>query len=122
MFQVKRTGENRLDVQLSGKLDSDELHLLVDHLMNASTGFTHGRMRYSIHDFDRPSLGALAMELSQVAQLFILIRRFERCAVIADKRWLRIASKIEGALIPGLKIKAFTPDEALDAESWLDQP
>jgi hypothetical protein len=122
MFHVKRIADNRLDVQLSGKLDSDELHVLVDHLINASTGFTHGRMRYCIHDFDRPSLGALAMELSQVAQLFILIRRFERCAVIADKRWLRIASKIEGALIPGLKIKAFAPDEAQAAEAWLEQP
>lgn len=122
MFQVQRTRDNRLDVQLSGKLDSDELHLLVDHLVNASTGFTRGRMRYVLHDFDRPSLGALAMELSQIAQLFILIRRFKRCAVIADKRWLRIASKIEGALIPGLKIKAFSPEESVNAEAWLDQP
>lgn len=121
MFQVKRTGDHRVDVTFSGKIDADGMQVMLDELMNASTGFEHGRMLYRIEQFDLPTLGALVIELSRVAQLFILIRRFDRCAVIADQAWVRTASQIEGALIPGLQIKAFAPDQTALAEAWMNQ-
>ena len=43
--------------------------------------------------------------------MFGLIRKFDRCAVLADQKWLKTISEIEGALIPGLDIKGFNTDE-----------
>lgn len=41
--------------------------------------------------------------------------------VLAGQSWVRAISEIEGALIPGLQIKAFAPDEQSEAERWLHE-
>jgi hypothetical protein len=59
--------------------------------------------------------------LSRIPQLFRFVRRFDRMAVVADKAWVRKASEFEGALIPGLQIKAFDLDQEEEAEAWLQR-
>ncbi|WP_324731280.1 SpoIIAA family protein [Pseudomonas paeninsulae] len=119
MFKVMRNGENRIDVEFSGKLDSAEMRVALDELIEQSEGIEHGLMLYRIGDFSLPTLGALAVELSRIPQLFRFVRRFDRMAVVAGKEWLRKASELEGALIPGLQIKAFDLTQEEQAEAWL---
>ncbi|MGH8435929.1 MAG: STAS/SEC14 domain-containing protein, partial [Pseudomonas sp.] len=56
-----------------------------------------------------------------IPQLFRFVRRFDRMAVVAGKEWVRKASEVEGALIPGLQIKAFDLGQEADAEAWLQR-
>jgi hypothetical protein len=121
MFKVMRNGENRIDVEFSGKLDREEMRDALDELSNTSEGIEHGLMFYRIGDFALPTLGAVAVELSRIPQLFRFVRRFDRMAVIAGKEWVRKASELEGALIPGLQIKAFDLGQEADAEAWLQR-
>ena len=76
-------------------------------------------MLYRVNDFQLPTLGAIAVEFSRLPQLFGLIGKFDRAAVLADKNWVRKVSEIEGALIPGLDIKSFELDQEAEAEAWL---
>ena len=119
MFNVLPNGPDRLDIEFGGKLDSDEMRIALDELVSKSEGIEHGRMMYRVNDFKLPTLGAIAVEFSRLPEMFKLIRKFDRAAVLADKEWVQKASEIEGALIPGLKIKAFDLDEADEAERWL---
>ena len=119
MFKVMRNGENRIDVEFSGKLDSAEMRVALDELSQQSEGIEHGLMLYRIGDFSLPTLGAVAVELARIPQLFRFVRRFDRMAVVADKEWVRKASELEGVLIPGLKIKAFDSIQEAEAEAWL---
>lgn len=120
MFRVTRVAPDRIDVILSGRLDSDAMRAALDDLLFKSEGINHGRMLYRIDEFDLPTLGAVAVELSRLPQLFRFIRRFDRCAVIAGKDWLRRISEVEGLLIPGLTIKAFDLHQESDAQTWLE--
>ncbi len=120
MFHVTRIGDNRIDVDFSGKLDSSEMRFALDELMRKSEGISHGQMLYRIGDFDIPTLGAMGVELARIPQLFRFIRRFDRCAVVSGKEWLRRASEIEGALFPGLAIKAFDENQNTEAHNWLE--
>ncbi|AWT10776.1 MAG TPA: STAS/SEC14 domain-containing protein [Pseudomonas sp.] len=120
MFRVTRVAPDRIDVILSGRLDSDAMRAALDDLLFKSEGINHGRMLYRIDEFDLPTLGAVAVELSRLPQLFRFIRRFDRCAVIAGKDWLRRISEVEGLLIPGLTIKAFDLHQESDALTWLE--
>ena len=120
MFQVTRNGENRIDVDIAGKFDSEEMLIAVNQLIEHSAGIQHGRILYRIGEFEFPTLGAIAVELSRLPQLFRFIRQFDRIAVVAGQEWLRKASELEGALIPGLKVKAFDPTEKAEAETWLE--
>ena len=119
MFQVLPNGPNRLDIVFGGKLDSDDMRIALDELFRKSEGIEHGRMLYRVSDFKLPTLGAIAVEFSRLPKMFKLIGKFDRVAVLADKEWVQKASEIEGALIPGLKIKAFDLDDADEAERWL---
>ncbi|MGB5992933.1 MAG: STAS/SEC14 domain-containing protein [Desulfobacterales bacterium] len=49
--------------------------------------------------------------------MFGLMKKFDRAAVLTDKTWLKKVSEFEGALYPGLEIKAFNIDQK--AEAWL---
>lgn len=122
MFRVTRKGDNRLDIELSGRLDSDDMQAALDELVRKSDGIEHGRMLYRIGDFDLPTLGAMGVELSRIPEMFRWVRRFDRAAVVVDRGWIRTVSEIEGALIPGLVIKAFDVDEQTAAEAWLSVP
>ncbi len=119
MFRVIPNGPNRIDIEFSGKLDSDEMRTALDELIGKSKNVEHGRMLYRIEDFELPTLGAIGVELSRLPELFRLIGKFDRAAVLASKKWIQTVSEIEGALIPGLKIKAFDLDEEAAAEAWL---
>ena len=119
MFQVSTNGPNRIDITFDGKLDSDEMKVALDELTKCAQGIENGRMLYRVVDFKLPTLGAIAVELSRLPEMFKLIRKFDRAAVLADKDWVQTVSEIEGALIPGLTIKAFDLDETEEAERWL---
>jgi len=66
-------------------------------------------------------VAAMAIEFWRLPAMLGLIRKFDRCAVLADQTWLKMISEIEGALIPGLEIKGFDRENEAAAEAWLSQ-
>jgi len=119
MFKIIQNGENRLDIELSGKLDAEEMKIALDELVSKSKNIEKGKMLYKIIDFHLPSLGAIGIEFSRLPSMFGLMKKFDRAAVLTDKTWLKKVSELEGALYPGLEIKAFNIDHKAEAEAWL---
>lgn len=119
MLTITSRGPNRLDIDFQGSIDAAQMRAGLDDLFAKAAGIEHGRMLYRIRDFDMPSVGAIAVELRQMVPLLRLLRRFDRIAVVADAGWVRRMSEIEGALFPGLELKAFDPAHAAEAEAWL---
>ena len=119
MFKVIPNGTNRLDIELSGKLDAEDMRAALDELENNSKNIEEGKMLYEIIDFHIPSLGAIGVEFSRLPAMFGLMKKFDRVAVLTDKTWLKKVSELEGALFPGLEIKAFNRDQKTKAEAWL---
>ena len=119
MFKVIRNGENRLDIELSGKLDSEEMKVAFDELVSKSENIENGKMLYDVIDFHLPSLGAIVIEFSRLPSMLGLMKKFDRAAVLTDKTWLKKVSELEGIFYPGLEIKAFNRDQKAEAEAWL---
>jgi hypothetical protein len=119
MLKIVPNGPNRLDIELSGKLDSEEMKIALDELLSLSKDIQHGKMLYDVVDFRLPSPGAIVVEFSRLPSMFGLLRHFDRAAVLTDKTWLRNISEIEGMLFPGLEIKAFNRGQKSIAEAWL---
>ena len=119
MFKVKPNGKNRLDIELSGKLDTEEMKIALDELVSKSEDIENGKMMYEIIDFHLPSLGAIVIEFSRLPSMFGLMKKFDRAAVLTDKTWLKKVSELEGTFFPGLKIKAFNRNQKAEAEAWL---
>lgn len=121
MFKIMQNGVNRLDFELRGKLNAEEMKIALDELVSKSKNIENGKMLYEIIDFHLPSLGAIGIEISQLPSMFRLMKKFDRAAVLTDKTWLKKVSELEGTLYPGLEIKAFNRDQKAEAEAeaWL---
>ncbi len=119
MFKIVENGPNRLDIEMNGKLDARSMRTALDELISKSASITNGRMLYVINDFQLPTISATVIELSRLPSMFGLLKKFDRAAVLTDKTWLQRVSELEGALFPGLEIKAFSLDERAQAEAWL---
>jgi hypothetical protein len=119
MFDVNRTGQNHLEITVSGKLDTEDMKRAMDELEENSKDIVNGTLLYNVVDFHLPSLGGIAIEFSRLPSMFSWIRKFTRAAVLTDREWIKKISEFEGSLIPGLEIKGFDRDEKDKAEAWL---
>jgi hypothetical protein len=119
MFKVIQNGANRLDIEMRGKLDAEGMGVALDELSSKAENIENGKMLYDVVDFHLPSLGAIGIEFSRLPSMLKLVKKFDRAAVLTDKTWLKKASELEGALFPGLEIKAFDRDQRTEAEEWL---
>lgn len=119
MFIVTHPKPNRVDIELSAMLDSNMMSAGLDALIDAAKDIEHGKIMYKIPSFSMPTGGAIATEMMRLPDLFRAIRHFDRCAVVSDYDWIRVAASVEGALMPGLTIKTFPFNEEQEAENWL---
>ena len=119
MLKIEQNGVNRLDIQLSGKVNTEEMKIALDELVSKSENIKKGKMLYDVIDFHLPSLKAIVIEFSRLPSMLGLIKKFDRAAVLSDKTWLKKVSEFEGTLFPGLEIKAFSRDQRAEAEAWL---
>lgn len=119
MLTITKPSANRVDIELSGRVDAEVMRRALDDLIAKSEDVTHGRMLYRIPAFAMPTLGAIGIEMVRMPKLFGLLGKFDRCAVLSDAGWIRKAAEVEGALFPGIEIKSFELAETAEAESWL---
>lgn len=119
MISINQPQPDRLDIAFEGKLDAAQMRATLDELADKSQDIEQGRMFYQVGDFDFPSFGALAVELTHIPQMLRVFRRFRRVAVVADAAWVRGISEFEGALFPGMELKAFPQARRDEAEAWL---
>ncbi len=119
MFTVTKTNDERIELSISGKIDSDEMTKGMDDLFALSDGFKDGQMLYRVTDIEMPTLGAFGVELHRIPKMFSLVTRFDRIAVICDQSWVRTGAEIEGIMIPGITIKGFVSADEAKAEAWL---
>ena len=62
MFKITRVNDSRLDIEMSGRLNSEQMEKALDELVEKSEGIERGRMLYDVVDYHLPSLGAIAIE------------------------------------------------------------
>ena len=119
MISVTKNGDNRIDIHIKGKIDSDDMSAALDQFMAETADLRHGLMYYQIEDFQWPSLSAIGVKFGQLPKLFGVINKIDKAAVVADQTWLRKIAEFEGAIIPGIEIRGFEPGEEAAAEAWL---
>lgn len=120
MFRVERAGDNRLDIAISGKLDSEEMKRALDELVAKSEGIEKGELLVDVIDYSLPSINAIGIEFSRLPLMLRFIRKFSKAAVLTDEDWIGRISELESALIPGLETRAFAHDQRAKAEAWLN--
>jgi hypothetical protein len=119
MFRIERTGNSRLDIVMSGRLDEDSMRNALDEIVAKTADIENGTMLYDVVDFHLPTLSAIRIEFARLPSMLGLMKRFDRAAVLTDKRWLQKISEMEGWFFPNLEIRGFARDDRHKAEEWL---
>jgi SpoIIAA-like len=66
--------------------------------------------------------GALWRDLSYGFGKLGELQRFPRVAVVTGQHWVRLITQAEGALLPGVEMRAFAEAERESAWSWITEP
>jgi SpoIIAA-like len=119
VLNISKINNNRIDVEIAGKIDSAQMTKVLDEMFSAIEGMEHGCLLYRVGELEMPTMGAIAVELKYVPKIFQLLRRINRIAVVCDQGWIQTWAEIEGKLIPGLEMKSFDLDDEDEAQEWL---
>ena len=120
MFKIIRKND-RIEIEISGKLDTQNMIIALDELMSLSENIENGTMLFDVIDYHLPSLGAIKEEFSRLPSMLGFMKKFTRAALLTDKTWLKMIAELEGAVYPGLEIKAFRRNQRSEAEAWLSE-
>lgn len=118
MIAIHRPAPRRLDVVVRGTLDEDAVRGGADELRDALEEGT--ALLLDLREFDGMTVGGLARDLAESLHLVGRLARCRRIALVAAERWLRAAGRVDGALLPGVEVRAFDVDGIDEARAWLD--
>lgn len=119
MMNITQVSSNRVDVDFSGKIDSDQMTKVLDDIFSAITDMEYGLLLYRIGELEMPTLGAIAVKLKNLPKIFRMVQKIDRIAVVCDQGWIQTGTEIEGKLIPGVQMKAFDLEDEDKAVEWL---
>jgi len=108
-----------LALELSGTITGDDLDAIMDR---ADDILAH---RPTIHVFVQAEgvsglqVSSLPHHLQRSLPMLGHLHRFGRVAVVADQLWMRVATRIESALLPFVSYRVFKLEQRDEALAWV---
>jgi hypothetical protein len=121
MLELLETSDDVVALTVSGKLTRAELTPVMDRLEQAMSRHDKVHVFVETRDLDGFELADLPSYLKDALPMFKKLDRFGRVAIVADQTWVRAASRLESAVLPGITYRVFEPDEREEALSWVLQ-
>ena len=121
MLELIQTNDDVLAVIVSERITGDDLSVTMKRLNQAMAGHDQVHVFVETRSLDGIEIAGLASYVSDALPMFGKLRRFGRVAVVADQAWVRAATKLESALLPGITYRVFDPDERDEALAWVQE-
>ena len=119
MLNIHQREPGIINIEVDGEIDAGAMEVGLNKLFDLCEDMQGGKLFYRITNFKMPTLAALGVEFMLMPKLFQLIGKVDKAAVLTNEGWIAKASIIEGALIPGLEIRAFGLEEEDAALAFL---
>jgi hypothetical protein len=119
MLDIQKEKDGLFTIKIAGEITPAEMDREIEKLIDITKDVKSGKLLYDIRNFEMPGVGAMMVEFRKMPELFGLIKRFDKAAVLAEAPWLRVMAEWEGMLIPGLEIKSFGHKDENRAREWL---
>lgn len=119
MFEFLETAPDVIALRIGGKIEGAELDAIMDRLEPMLEAETPTHVYVETHAITGIAIDGLARYSQRALPLFGKLRKFGRVAVVADQSWIRLATKIESALLPNISYRTFTPDRRDEALAWV---
>ena len=120
MFTVETLGPDLLQIEIGGKITAEEMSTGLDTLLPLTKEMSDGRMLAIYHDIEFPEAGAILEEMKRLPQLFGVIGKVKKVALVSNQKWIRDMAELEGKVLPGTTIRCFKFNDRAKAEAYLD--
>ena len=119
MHEFLSSRANVLAIKLSGTITGEDLESIMDRVDQILARHDKIHVFLETRGIDGLQLSALPHHLSRSMPMFGHLHRFGRVAVVADQAWMRIATRIESALLPYVSYRVFDVDGHDEALAWV---
>ena len=111
--------DNAVAVSLSGTVTGNDLNQIMNRLEFALNVFSRVDVFVETHEIDGFEVSAMASYAARALPLFGKLDCFDRVAVVADQAWIRIATRVESAILPFISYRVFEPAQRAEALAWV---
>lgn len=119
MLELIDTAADVIAVRIAGKITGADLDLVMDRLEAAMASHDKVHVFVETRGIDALEIAALPGYMSRALPLFTKLSHFGRVAVVADQAWIRIATRIESAVLPFISYRVFEPGQREEALAWV---
>lgn len=119
MHQFLDTPDDVIALTVSDKITSADLDAMMDRIERrlARQDKLHSFME--TRSIDGIEVAGLAAHFVRATPMFGKLKQFGRVAVVADQVWIRVATRIESALLPFVSYRTFKPEQRDEALAWV---
>ena len=123
MLEIIRFEEkNIIGFRLEGSIDDDGLDRGFEELREVLEGNDKVRVYAEVENIGWESVETFFRNMKMKLEVLGEIGKFEREAVVSDKGWLEIATKIGDVLLPGIDVRHFPVADKERALEWIRSP
>jgi hypothetical protein len=120
MIEMLKSKADVIAVKVGGKLDQPEMETLTNLVEKSLAEHEKTHVFVEVQGFSGLELTAIADYAPSVGAMLGKLKRFGRIAVVSDQRWIRWATQVESALLPGISYETFEPSERDRALAWVE--
>lgn len=119
MLEFLETPRGVIALRMGGRIEGSDLDAVLDRLEPMLETHPKTHLYVEVRTLTGIAVDGLARYAGRAMPLFGKLSRFGRVAVVADQAWVRWATKLESAILPGISYRTFTPDEREQALAWV---
>jgi hypothetical protein len=121
MLEIISAPDTVVAFRISGQIDEVDIERGYQAVEEALA--RHDRVALYVEgDIGGMTLGALAKDFQYALGTLREIHRFPRAAVVTGQDWVRWIAWVEGAVLPGIEMRVFSPSEKDAAMAWVSEP
>lgn len=118
MFTLLDSPDDVIALRVADHIASADIDTIMDRLEAMMARHDKIHIFVETHAIDGIEIAGLPAYLKRALPLFGKLTHFGRVAVVADQRWVRIATRVESALLPHISYRTFEPGERDAAFAW----
>ena len=106
-------------VSITGRLEKADVERIMQRLDAAFERGGKVHIFAEVTKFEGMPIEAWISDIGQGVRYLGHLGQFGRVAIVSDQSWIRVASRIESALLPFVSYEVFTPDQRDHALAWV---
>ena len=119
MLTFLDTTDDVIAAVISDAITGPDLDGMMDRLEASMSRHERIHMFVETRNIQALDVAALPAHVSRAMPLLGKLRHFGRVAVVADQASMRLGTRIESALLPGIRYRTFRPEHRAEALAWV---